>query len=140
MESNTIKFKGFTEEEKKLLTPVLDYEVDTKEHFAVDNNLWEDMSLTFEEKTMMLFLTGNYSYQYGLSILSIEDLVKLFNQDESQVRGYLDELERKGYIKQDKVLDRDIFYVNKYVVPKEVYENVTEEDLKPKTKKIIIKD
>lgn len=140
MESNTIKFKGFTEEEKKLLTPVLDYEVDTKEHFAVDNNLWEDMSLTFEEKTMMLFLTGNYSYQYGLSILSIEDLVKLFNQDESQVRGYLDELERKGYIKQDKVLDRDIFYVNKYVVPKEVYENATEEDLKPKTKKIIIKD
>lgn len=140
MESNTIKFKGFTEEEKKLLTPVLDYEVDTKEHFAVDNNLWEDMSLTFEEKTMMLFLTGNYSYQYGLSILSIEDLVKLFNQDESQVRGYLDELERKGYIKQDKVLDRDIFYVNKYVVPKEVYENATEEELKPKTKKIIIKD
>lgn len=135
-----MEFKGFTEEEKKLLTPVLDYEVDTKEHFAVDNNLWEDMSLTFEEKTMMLFLTGNYSYQYGLSILSIEDLVKLFNQDESQVRGYLDELERKGYIKQDKVLDRDIFYVNKYVVPKEVYENVTEEDLKPKTKKIIIKD
>lgn len=137
---NTMEFKGFTEEEKKLLTPVLDYEVDTKEHFAVDNNLWEDMSLTFEEKTMMLFLTGNYSYQYGLSILSIEDLVKLFNQDESQVRGYLDELERKGYIKQDKVLDRDIFYVNKYVVPKEVYENATEEDLKPKTKKIIIKD
>lgn len=135
-----MEFKGFTEEEKKLLTPVLDYEVDTKEHFAVDNNLWEDMSLTFEEKTMMLFLTGNYSYQYGLSILSIEDLVKLFNQDESQVRGYLDELERKGYIKQDKVLDRDIFYVNKYVVPKEVYENATEEDLKPKTKKIIIKD
>lgn len=140
MESNTIKFKGFTEEEKKLLTPVLDYEVDTKEHFAVDNNLWEDMSLTFEEKTMMLFLTGNYSYQYGLSILSIEDLVKLFNQDESQVRGYLDKLEKKGYIKQDKILDRDIFYVNKYVVPKEVYENATEEELKPKTKKIIIKD
>lgn len=140
MESNTIKFQGFTKEEKKLLTPVLDYEVDTKEHFAVDNNLWEDRILTFEEKTMMIFLTGNYSYQYGLSILSIEDLVKLFNQDESQVRGYLDELERKGYIKQDKVLDRDIFYVNKYVVPKEVYENATEEDLKPKTKKIIIKD
>lgn len=140
MESNTIKFQGFTKEEKKLLTPVLDYEVDTKEHFAVDNNLWEDRALTFEEKTMMIFLTGNYSYQYGLSILSIEDLVKLFNQDESQVRGYLDELERKGYIKQDKVLDRDIFYVNKYVVPKEVYENATEEDLKPKTKKIIIKD
>ena len=32
----------FTEEQKKLLTPILDYEVDTKGKMSYDNRIWDD--------------------------------------------------------------------------------------------------
>lgn len=116
-------YKEFTEEQKKLLTPVLDYEVDTKGKSAHDNRIWKDKRLTGTEKSIMLYLTGVYSYQYGVSFVTIEDLMKFLDDaSEGKVRSHLNKLERKGYIKQDKVLDRDIFYIKRYVVPKEVYE------------------
>lgn len=135
-----MELKRFTEEEKKYLTPVLDYEVEIKHGIIYLNELLDDPNIKGDEKTMLMFLVTFYSYQYEVSFLTIEELMYLFNKSERKIRKYLNSLEEKGYIKQDKILDRDIFYVNKYVVPKEVYENATEEELKPKVRKIIIED
>lgn len=112
----------FTEEQKKLLTPILDYEVDTKGKMSYDNRIWDDKRLVGKEKMVMMFLTGNYSYQYGVSFITMDNLKYILEcNTEGEVRNCLNKLERKGYIKQDKVLDRDIFYIKRYLVPEEVY-------------------
>ena len=112
----------FTEEQKKLLTPILDYEVDTKGKMSYDNRIWDDKLLVGKEKMVMMFLTGNYSYQYGVSFITMDNLKYILEcNTEGEVRNCLNKLERKGYIKQDKVLDRDIFYIKRYIVPEEVY-------------------
>lgn len=112
----------FTEDQKKLLTPILDYEVDTKGKMSYDNKIWDDKGLVGKEKMVMMFLTGNYSYQYGVSFITMENLKYILEcNTEDEVRNCLNQLERKGYIRQDKVLDRDIFYVKRYIVPEEVY-------------------
>lgn len=135
-----MEIRGFSEEEKKYLTPVLDYEVDKKYGVIYLDELLDDPNIKGDQKTMLMFLITFYSYQYEVSFLTIEELMYLFNKSEKRIRKYLKGLEKKGYIKQDKILDRDIFYVKKHVTPKELYENATEEDFKPKKFSIIIEE
>lgn len=97
-------------------------EVDTKGKMSYDNRIWDDKLLVGKEKMVMMFLTGNYSYQYGVSFITMDNLKYILEcNTEGEVRNCLNKLERKGYIKQDKVLDRDIFYIKRYIVPEEVY-------------------
>lgn len=135
-----MEIRGFSEEEKKYLTSVLDYEVDKKYGVIYLDELLDDTNMTCDEKAALMFLVAFYSYQYEVSFLTIEELMYLFSKSERKVRKYLNGLEKKGYIKQDKILDRDIFYVKKHVTPKELYENSTEEDFKPKKFSIIIEE